>query len=188
MNQTIYYVASNGNDFLDGLSIHQKSEKSGPFATLSRAREAIRQARKNGNNGSFIVEISGGAYFLDQTFTLEPQDSGTKENPVIYRARAGEKVVISGGRRIRGFRETKINGVDGWVTDLPEAMNFTQLLSMDSGRVEPGFPMRDSTALNRHGSSPMIRRIGTRPSWSSFTNPATLIRTGAICAMSLSSP
>lgn len=95
--------------------------------TLSQARDVIRQEKAKGNAGPFIVELAGGHYFLPETFVLEPQDSGTEQMPIIYRAKAGEKVVISGGKRIEGFRETKINGVDGWVADLPEPMNFTQL-------------------------------------------------------------
>jgi len=70
--------------------------------------------------------LRGGRYFLDQTLVLGPEDSGAKGHPVVYTAYPGERPVISGGRRITGWRkEGKL-----WVADVaqpPEGWYFAQL-------------------------------------------------------------
>ncbi len=123
----IFYISAHGNDRHDGRAPDPAEGGRGPFATLTRARDAIRAARRAGQSGPFAVELRGGIHYLTEPFTLEPEDSGTAEAPVVYRAFAGEQPVISGGVRLTGFQTTAVNGVEGWVADLPEAMRFTQL-------------------------------------------------------------
>ena len=50
------------------------------------------------------VQIRAGKYWLDQTLTFGPQDSGTTSAPVSYVAYKGEKPEIIGGRAITGFK------------------------------------------------------------------------------------
>ncbi len=97
------YIAKNGNDNWSGrLDAPSPSRDDGPFATLARARAEIRKM-KAGNglpNGGVVVELRGGVYYFEQPFVLNILDSGTPESPVIYRARRGEKVCLSGGVEI----------------------------------------------------------------------------------------
>ncbi|PJB70311.1 MAG: hypothetical protein CO096_11440 [Armatimonadetes bacterium CG_4_9_14_3_um_filter_66_14] len=63
--------------------------KQRPFATLSRAQEAARQARAQGDK-AVRVTVRGGVYFLAESLTLEPQDSG-----LTIEGAKGEEVVWS---------------------------------------------------------------------------------------------
>ncbi len=92
------HVAPDGNDANPGT-------KTAPFASLERARDEIRAMRRNGElpKGGVAVETGGGVYAVTQTFTLEAQDSGTPDAPVVYRAGDGKTPVFSGGKRLSGF-------------------------------------------------------------------------------------
>jgi len=65
-----------------------------PFATLQRARQAV---RSQGRREPVTVFLREGTYYLPETFVLTQADSGTEEAPVVYRAYENDKPVISGG-------------------------------------------------------------------------------------------
>ncbi|KIL38994.1 hypothetical protein SD70_22915 [Gordoniibacillus kamchatkensis] len=89
------YVAKDGNDANDGSLLH-------PFATLEKARDAIRALKSAGAfpAGGVSVQIRGGEYKFAGTFQLDEQDSGTAGAPVVYKAYGGEKVTFTGGIRL----------------------------------------------------------------------------------------
>ena len=90
-----FYVASGGSDDNAG-TVDE------PFATLARARDAVRKRIAAGLKGGVTVLIRGGTYELSKTLTFGPEDSGTEKHAVTYAAYPGEQVVISGGRRQLG--------------------------------------------------------------------------------------
>ena len=100
--EATFYVSTQGNDAWSGkLTAPNAQETDGPFATLVRARDAIREMKAEGPLSSPVtVMVRGGTYFLDEPLVFEEKNSGTKECPITYRAYPGEKPVISGGRRI----------------------------------------------------------------------------------------
>jgi len=103
----IYYVAPSGNDQWSGRSDRPNADKTdGPLATIARARDAIRQAKQRGAApaGGFVVEILAGRYELAEPIVLTEADSGTAAAPVVYRARAGETVLVSGSKKIGGWK------------------------------------------------------------------------------------
>ena len=77
----IFYVATNGSDANPGTI-------SAPFATLNRARDAIRNIKKTNNNalppGDIIVYIRGGKY-MNKNYSEYNQPlltlSGSTESP-----------------------------------------------------------------------------------------------------------
>ncbi len=71
-----------------------------PFATLHRAQQAVRAFRRNNPAVSVKVVVRQGTYYFDQTLTFTPEDSGTTHAPVTYVAATGEKVTLSGGRKL----------------------------------------------------------------------------------------
>ena len=107
-----FYVSSTGDDAFNGTS------PSTAFATLERAKQAVRLAKESNQNISSVnVFIKGGDYQLNAPLVFEPVDSGTETMPVTYQAMPGEKVQISGGKRITGWTKGR-NGI--WQADIPE--------------------------------------------------------------------
>ena len=103
-----FYVAPNGSDTNPGTM-------AAPFASIERARGAVRGLVKEGLDKDVVVFVRGGTYPLDATLTFGPEDSGTAEHAITYAAYPGEKPVLSGGRAITGWKQT-----DGgkWQVDL----------------------------------------------------------------------
>lgn len=116
---TDYFVATNGRDTWSGtLAAPNDARTDGPFATLCRARAAIRKLRADKTAGPHSVQVRGGIYKLSETFSLTADDSGTKEAPVVWRNYAEEQVTLSGGRGLNGFHPVADKGV---LDRLPEA-------------------------------------------------------------------
>ena len=91
-------MATNGSDNNPGTA-----EK--PFATLARARDAIRKIDKCSLGRDITVLIRGGIYQLAAPLVFGPEDSGTIAYSITYAAYPGEKPVISGGQPITGWRK-----------------------------------------------------------------------------------
>ena len=93
------YIAPNGNDAWLGTQPEPTADGlNGPLATLSAARDLIRERRAAGDNRPVKVLLREGTYFMEQPFVLTPQDSGTAQAPIVYTAYPGETPVLSGGR------------------------------------------------------------------------------------------
>lgn len=121
------YVALDGDDANAGT-------QAAPFATLSRARDAVRALKTSGDypREGVHVRIRGGRYYLDRTLVFEPEDSGTADGPVVYMAMPGESVVISGGQPIKGWKK---QSEGPWTVSLEEVKKgnwyFRQLFAGD---------------------------------------------------------
>ncbi|HUT37561.1 MAG TPA: right-handed parallel beta-helix repeat-containing protein [Planctomycetota bacterium] len=118
------YVSPDGNDAWSGRSPRRSilGGKGGPFATVARARDAVRELRRaeGGPKKPVVVSLRGGTHRLAEPLVLTPEDSGTTDCPVIYRAYRDEQPVLSGGATITGWKETKVNGQRAWQAELPE--------------------------------------------------------------------
>ncbi|QUH29314.1 carbohydrate-binding protein [Vallitalea guaymasensis] len=122
-SQTIYYVSTDGDDSNAGTISH-------PFATLDRARDAIRELKHTSGipAGGVTVYIREGEYILTDTFTLTPDDSGEVDAPIIYRSYPGEEPIISGGINVGEWTRVteNIGGITPeangnlWVADIPQ--------------------------------------------------------------------
>ncbi|MFN5022037.1 MAG: right-handed parallel beta-helix repeat-containing protein, partial [bacterium] len=109
------YVAPQGKDSNDG-SLQK------PLASLETAQQAVRVAKQSGFKGSIEVIVRGGTYFLEETLEFTAEDSGTKSAPIIWKASAGEKVILSGGKRIKGNWKKGNDGI--WFVAVPEARSW----------------------------------------------------------------
>ena len=100
-----------------------------PFATLSRARDAVREKISAGLAHDIHVLIRKGTYRLNETLVFGSDDSGSDEFPITYAAFPGEHPVISGARPITEWRklakpvpglpDTSADHV--WIADLPKS-------------------------------------------------------------------
>ncbi|OGV83613.1 MAG: hypothetical protein A3K19_07755 [Lentisphaerae bacterium RIFOXYB12_FULL_65_16] len=107
----VLYVAPAGNDAWTGtLAEPNAGRTDGPFATLERARDELRQRRRTGGvtDGAALL-VRAGEYELTKPFQLTAEDSGTAAAPIVYRAFPGEKPVLFGGKRITDFKPFKDN-------------------------------------------------------------------------------
>jgi parallel beta-helix repeat protein len=104
-----FYVATNGNDTWSGkLADRNSAGTDGPFATLYRARDAVRELKgKQAPAHAVTVMVRGGKYYLDRTLLFGEEDSGSQAFPVSYKAYAGEKVILSGGKKVTGWKPYK---------------------------------------------------------------------------------
>lgn len=138
------YVATNGNDAWSGrLPEPNASGTDGPFATLERARSAVREYKRRSQE-PISVYIRGGVYYLRKPFTLGPEDSGTVDQPVTYCAYPDENVILSGGRRITNWHKDSENL---WVAELAEVKDgnwyFRQLFVGDERQIRARTPNFD---------------------------------------------
>src|SRR5204863_6710010 len=72
-----------------------------------------------------------GTHMLAEPLVFTAEDSGSKECPVTYAAAPGAKPVLSGGKVLKGWKETPVDGKPLWSLAVPEAKagtwNFRQL-------------------------------------------------------------
>lgn len=97
----VFYLSPNGCDQWTGKMPAPAGDRSdGPFATLERARDAVRELKKRTGlpPGGVSVILRGGIYPMSQGLDFGPDDSGTGDVPIVYRAADGETVRILGGR------------------------------------------------------------------------------------------
>ena len=93
------HVSPSGRDTNSG-------SKSRPFATLTRARDALRQLGREERAGS-TVWLHDGDYAVARTLELTSKDSGAAGAPVVWRAAPGEEVRLLGGQVVTGFEPVR---------------------------------------------------------------------------------
>ena len=133
-----FYVATNGNDHWSGrLEEPARDGKDGPLASLPAALEKTRAARQDSAKtpDGISILLRGGTYSVAQPVVLVPEDSGSDaDHPFTIAAFPNENPVLSGGRRISGWK--KVEGKSGlWQTTIPEVRDgkwyFRQLFIND---------------------------------------------------------
>ncbi|MBN2450687.1 MAG: right-handed parallel beta-helix repeat-containing protein [Lentisphaeria bacterium] len=91
------HLAEDGNDATgDG-----SREK--PFATLPRARDAVRDLKARALRGPIAVTVAPGRYPVTGPFELTAEDSGNEDAPIVYRAAEMGEAVFYGGAALTGF-------------------------------------------------------------------------------------
>lgn len=147
------FVSPKGRDTWSGrLPEPNRSKTDGPFATLDRARRAAGKSKK-----SVYIMLREGVYSLAKPLVFQPGDS-IQFNPADYpqgrfpeyrikfAAFQNERVVLSGGRKITGWRETILHGRKAWSVFLPEVKkgtwNFTRLWVNGRRALRPRLPKK----------------------------------------------
>jgi len=108
------YISPDGKDTWSGrLSEPNKERTDGPFATLTRARDAIREMKKDTGlpEGQVTVWILAGTYYLTESLELSSEDSGTEKTQIAYQTTPYEQVNIIGGRQINKWGQVKDQAV-----------------------------------------------------------------------------
>ncbi len=103
-----YYVSSNGNDELNSGS------KESPFATLEKARDAIRAERSRGKVGKYCIELGPDSITRTAALELTELDSHT-----LYRGVEG-KTILSAGQVIDNWKIATAEQKKGFPNNLTE--------------------------------------------------------------------
>lgn len=101
------FVSLDGDDAWSGRLVAPVPDRTdGPFRTLRRAQTAVRElrAREPDRQRPVVILLRGGVHELEEALVFRPEDSGTEASPTVYAAYPGETPVVSGGRRITGWR------------------------------------------------------------------------------------
>jgi hypothetical protein len=158
-----FSVALNGRD-------NQAGTPDEPFASLHRAQRAVREFRRAHPATPVTVVVRQGTYYLDRTLLFTPEDSGSAQAPVLYRAGPGEKVTLSGGRRLRCQWQTRKSKS---ICDLNAGnlgpFAFTQLFINGRRQVRARFPDYDAANPARGGFVSIVRAL---PAGTSSPDPA----------------
>jgi hypothetical protein len=113
--QNTFHVSPDGNDRNPGTAKR-------PFATLGRARDAVRGINRK-MSGDIVVLLHGGTYPVEKTLVFGPEDSGCNGHDVAYCAAPSDTPVLSGGRRVSGWQP----GPDGIWTAALDVRGLRQL-------------------------------------------------------------
>ena len=128
-----FFVSLQGNDTWSGrLERPSSNGEDGPFRSLEAARDTVRNLPLERRRKQPIeICILPGTYVRKQPLILEARDSGTEKAPIVYRSWTDKPVVISGGKEVRDWSKTDLNGRSVLVSDLsklPEGYSpFEQL-------------------------------------------------------------
>lgn len=121
--KVVFQVSPTGDDTGPGSAQH-------PFATLTRARDALRSAREAGPlTGGAEIILQSGHYLLNATLLFEAQDSGLTKAPVLIKNAEGAEVYVSGAQTIpvAAFHPIDDPTVKARLTEAAQA----QVLSVD---------------------------------------------------------
>ena len=115
-----YHVAVHGNDAWSGrIAAPDAAGQDGPFATLTRARDAVRSAISRKPVTPQRVLVRGGRYSLTEPLALDERDSGKANSPILWLAYPGERPILSGGRPITGWKPYRGPILVAGLTELP---------------------------------------------------------------------
>jgi len=131
------FVATDGDDINPGTEQR-------PFASLRRAREAVRALSERGKE-PITVLVRGGTYYLREPLVFGPEDSGSPEASVRYVSSPQGSVTISGGRKLdcrwRPFRDGIMMCELAEVRT--EGLSFTQLFVNGKRQIRARYPNYD---------------------------------------------
>lgn len=182
-----FYISPTGNDNWSGaLAAVNADHSDGPFATLQRARDAVRKQKRQQPDKDLLVLIRDGVYPLNRTVTFGIEDSREGEARTTYAAYPGETPIFSSGYEIKAWKRApatlrelpKVARGKVWVADLPErdgaARRFYTLY--DAKGILPRARSAGFKALEG-GSKDVVRfPAGRLRNWSNLEDVEIIIR------------
>ena len=116
INSFSVFVGTDGDDKNPGT-------KDKPFKTLEGARNYLRgvKAGKGLPQGGITVHVLGGEYEMTDSFTLSPDDTGSEQTPITYRAYPGDTVTMTGANSLPGNQFKEVTN-EKTLSRMPEGM------------------------------------------------------------------
>ena len=90
-----FYVSPTGNDANSGT-------KNDPFATLDKARLAVRELKKT-KKEDITIGLKGGKHILRSTVNFTLEDSGSETQKITYKAVEGETPILTSENPVSGW-------------------------------------------------------------------------------------
>ncbi len=109
------YVSPSGSDQNSGRSAQ-------PLASLAAAQH---KARNYAGREAVTVHVDDGIYYLPETLVFIPEDSGTAQYPVVYKARNEGAAVLSGGSELLLDWQPYQDGI--YMAQTPAGLEIDQL-------------------------------------------------------------
>jgi hypothetical protein len=113
-----------------------------PFASIERARDAVRDERKQFGEAQYTIYLRGGIYHLTKTIEFDKRDNFTDDSPLVFIPYNGERVRISGGISVPRQRVGKVSdsaALNRFITRVKN--NILQIdysgLNIDEGKITP---------------------------------------------------
>ncbi len=103
-----------------------------PIRTLEHAAQLARNVKHNAT-GDVTVRLAGGVYSLTQPLALGPDDSGVNRHNIVYIAEPGQHPIVSGGLRIRGWKQVDA-AKNIWAASVPANAPASRQLYIDGVR------------------------------------------------------
>ena len=175
-----YYVCTTGSDNNSGMI-------GKPFATIQRARDALRSLDSSKKSEGAIVYIKSGRYVLKETLVFDLQDSALQGAQIRYQAYQNEKPVITSLKPVvnwqrlktapQGLPQDLIERV--WVADVGKGSDFKVLYG--NGEMLPRARSKGFTPVRSERGKASIKRL-TVPDefelrkWDNYKDVELLIR------------
>jgi hypothetical protein len=191
-NTADFYISTDGNDQWSGtLASPNNSQTDGPFATLERARDAVRELKANNKASDITVLIRGGQYYLNKTVLFGLEDSAPNGHTITYAAYPGEEPIFSSGIKIDGWKELGRNVPQVlpemaknkvWVADLPSELDRFHILydadrSIPRARCQGFNPLELKNDQNKHDPyNTMAFPKGKLRAWDNIEDVEIVIR------------
>ncbi len=177
-----FYVSPSGNDRNPG-TLNK------PFASLARARDAVRELKRSQAEKSVLVLLRGGTYYISDSLVFKREDSSPDGSAITYAAYPGETPVLSSGVPIRKWQKVR-SSVPGfpaaatgkvWVADLPANMRpFSSLYDgvgrLPRARSSPFSPTKDYRTAEGLDCFTLPFPPGKLKHWSNLRDVELMIR------------
>ena len=141
-DKTILYISPSGSNSNDG-------SFDTPFLTIEKARDTLREMKKNGTIGAngAVVYLKEGTYNISDTITFTAEDSGTPSAPITYRAYGDDKVSLIGGMILpyNKFKKTTDTKILSQIIDKKAADRVVELDLRAIGYKGPLPALKDMT-------------------------------------------
>jgi len=137
-----FFVSPSGDDAAAGT-------QAAPFRSPAKAQTA---ARLHAGREPVNIHLLPGVHYLADTLVLTPEDSGTRDNPILWQAEDGKPSVLSGGQRLALTWEPHRNGIVK--ARVPAGLEADQLFLNGQSLPMARFPNFDASIRHFNGFSP----------------------------------
>ncbi|MGJ8643050.1 MAG: right-handed parallel beta-helix repeat-containing protein [Luteolibacter sp.] len=173
-----FFVSTKGSDNWSGtLAEPNQGATDGPFATLVRARDAVRKLKET-KKEDIVVLIREGTYQLKETVVFGLEDSGLGDSMITYAAYPGETPAFSSGKEIEGWKKVTVD-----ISTLPNEAKGNVWVANVSDRFltlydsEGMLPRAQSEKFKTTGGAVELRfPKGKLKNWSNINDVEILVR------------